>query len=58
MTWAAGDGREAFDQLGLTLGGVGQVIGFALEVELQAGLGDVQTGIDGRCFSFIIAVVF
>ena len=48
----AGDGRQAFDQLSMALGGVGQIKEFALEVELEGGLGDVQTGMDG-CF-FVI----
>src|ERR1035437_6502733 len=50
MTWTPGMAARRLIIWGMTLGGVGEVIGFVLEVELEAGLGDVQTGIDGRFF--------
>jgi hypothetical protein len=46
----ASDGGEAFDQLGMTIGGVGEVKGFALEMELEGCLGDIQTRLDGGLF--------
>jgi len=54
----AGERSEAFDQLGVARGGVGQIVGFALEVKLERGFGNVKTGIDGGFFVVHNTVVF
>ena len=54
----AREGGKAFDQLGLASGGVRQIVGFALEVKLERGFGNVQTGIDGSFLVIHNTVVF
>jgi hypothetical protein len=43
-----GHGAQELDQTAMALGGVGQRVLAALEVELESGFGDVQASMDGR----------
>ena len=47
---APGDGAQAFDELGVTFGGVGQRVLAVVEVELEGVLGDIEAGMDDGSF--------